>query len=150
MQSIGAAARLTGLKVPTIRFYEQEGLLNPPERTQSGRRLYSPADVERLAFIRHARALGFELDDIRSLLDLSDQPARSCAEADQIARTHLAGVETRITQLNALKGELERIVRSCAGGTTAQCRIIGALADHAHCGGDHEPAPAKRKRASRR
>ncbi|MBL8552233.1 MAG: helix-turn-helix domain-containing protein [Hyphomonadaceae bacterium] len=149
MQSIGAAARLTGLKVPTIRFYEQEGLLNPPERTQSGRRLYSPADVQRLAFIRHARALGFELDDIRSLLDLSDQPARSCEEADQIARMHLSGVESRIAQLQALKSELERIVRSCAGGTAAECRIIGALADHAHCAADHDPAAVKRKTAKR-
>ena len=59
MLSIGAVAKDTGLKVPTIRFYEQEGLIGPPPRTESGRRLFSDKDVRRLTFIRHARTLGF-------------------------------------------------------------------------------------------
>ena len=99
MHTIGEVARLTGLKVPTIRFYEAEGLVPAPPRTESGRRLYADAAVRRLAFIRHARGLGFELDDIRSLLDLTDAPDRPCADADQIARRHLAAVEARIAQL---------------------------------------------------
>jgi Cu(I)-responsive transcriptional regulator len=157
MQAIGAVAKRTGLKIPTIRFYEQAGLISPPERTGSGRRLYANADVRRLSFIRHARTLGFELDDIRSLLDLSDHPQRACDDADRIARRHLAEVDIRIEQLSALKTELARIVRSCAGGRASECRVIEALADHPLCNGDHEAklskpptlAKAKRRKAAR-
>jgi len=130
MQAIGAVAKRTGLKIPTIRFYEQEGLIAAPPRTDSGRRLYSEADIGRLSFIRHARALGFELDDIRSLLDLSDHPEWSCSEADLIARKHLAEIEARLAQLTALRVELSRIVKSCAGGRAGDCRIIETLTDH--------------------
>ena len=140
MQAIGAVANQTGLKIPTIRFYEQEGLIRAPGRTGSGRRLYSDADISRLSFIKHARALGFELDDIRSLLDLTDNPDRSCDDADRIARKHLAEVEQRLVQLTELKAELKRIVRSCVGGTAAQCRVIEALADHDHSSADHSAA----------
>lgn len=149
MQAIGAVAKWTGLKIPTIRFYELEGLISPPERTGSGRRLYADADVRRLSFIKHARALGFELDDIRSLLDLSDDPDRSCADADRIARKHLAEVEQRLAQLIALKAELKRIVRSCAGGTAAQCRVIEALANHDHCNAGQGDAQHLSKHSAR-
>jgi len=137
MLAIGAVASRTGIKIPTIRFYEQEGLIEAPPRTHSGRRLYSDEDVRRLSFIRHARDLGFELDDVRSLLDLSDQPERTCADVDQIARLHLNDVEARIERLRALKRELTRIVSLCAGGRTAECRIIEALADHERCETTH-------------
>jgi len=150
MQAIGQAAKRAGLKIPTIRFYEQEGLIGAPERTQSGRRLYSDADVRRLSFIRHARALGFELDDIRSLLDLSDHPDRSCADADRIARQHLAGVEVRIQQLKALRKELARTVASCAGGSAAECRVIETLADHAWCEAEHDAPPRVKPRSRAR
>mgnify|MGYP003385870205 CR=1 FL=1 len=143
MHAIGQAAKRTGIKVSTIRYYEQEGLLAAPPRTASGRRLYSDADVRRLAFIRHARALGFELGDIRSLLDLSDHPNRSCEDADRIARKHLREVKERLAQLLALKAELSRIVTSCAGGMAAQCHVIEALADHAQCRADHAPQAAR-------
>ncbi|MFN3464779.1 MAG: MerR family transcriptional regulator [Terricaulis sp.] len=147
MFAIGQVARETGLKVPTIRFYEAEGLVTAPPRTPNGRRTYSAADIRRLAFIRHARGLGFELDDIRSLLDLTDHPDRPCAEADAIASGHLKIVEERIAQLTQLKTELTRIVRSCAGGKSArQCRVIEALA-----GADQRvhPHPAPRKAAKK-
>ena len=149
MRAIGAVAKQTGLKIPTIRFYEQEGLIRAPERTDSGRRLYADADVRRLSFIRHARALGFELDDIRSLLDLSDDPDRPCDEADRIARAHLVVVEARIAQLKSLQRELTRIVRSCAGGVAGDCLVIDALGDHGSCAHDHA-APAKPPKAPRR
>lgn len=137
MLAIGAVAKRTGIKVTTIRFYEQEGLIRAPERTISGRRLYADADVRRLSFIRHARALGFELGDIRSLLNLSDNPERPCHEADRIARANLLAVEARIVQLEALRQELARVVASCAGGNSAECRVIEALADHALCESEH-------------
>lgn len=137
MFSIGEAAKRTGLKVPTIRFYEQERLLRPPLRTESGRRLYSDSDVRRLAFIRHARALGFDLDDIRSLLDLADHPERPCADADRIAKGNLSAVRRRIEQLRALEQELTRMIAACEGGAAAECRIIESLGDHGRCIGDH-------------
>ncbi len=148
MHPIGAVSKATGLKIPTIRFYEGEGLIDPPDRSSGGRRLYAESDVRRLAFIRHARALGFELDDIRSLLELSSVPDRPCADADRIAKAHLLEVEARIAQLLALKKELTRIVRSCAGGKAGACRVIEALADHASCEHEHQPALVKaRKKA---
>ncbi len=152
MPAIGEVARETGLKIPTIRYYEQEGLLAAPRRSASGRRVYAEADVRRLAFIRHARTLGFELDDIRSLLDLTDHPDRPCGEADAIAGSHLKVVEARIAQLTQLKIELTRIVRSCAGGKAAgQCRVIEALAGHEHCATTHAPAtPPVSKRVARK
>lgn len=132
MYAIGTVAKATGLKVPTIRFYEAEGLIDAPERTGSGRRLYSDADMKRLSFIRHTRALGFELDDIRSMLVLSDRPEQPCGDVDQIARRQLEAIETRIVQLKALRKELSRVVQSCAGGKVGECRVIEALADQEH------------------
>lgn len=138
MQPIGQVAKRTGLKVPTIRFYEQQGLIAPPPRTASGRRLYSDREVRRLGFIRHARALGFELGDIRSLLDLADHPERPCTNADRIAVMHLNSVRARIDQLRALQHELTRMIGACAGGPAAECRIIESLGDHALCDHEHE------------
>ncbi len=142
MYAIGAVAKATGLKIPTIRFYEAEGLIAAPKRTESGRRLYSDADVKRLSFVRHTRALGFELEDIRALLTLSDQPDRACDDVDQIARRQLEAIEGRITQLQALRSELSRVVRSCAGGKVGQCRVIESLADHTSCAHEHQPGSA--------
>lgn len=131
--SIGAAARASGVKVPTIRFYEQIGLMPPMVRTESNRRLYGPADLSRLAFIRHARELGFEIDAIRELLLLQDHPEQSCAAADEIARGRLAEVRRRIASLTALERELERMVGECSHGRVAECRVIEVLADHGAC-----------------
>ena len=139
MYAIGEVARQTGLKVPTIRFYEQEGLTAAPPRTESGRRLYADRDVRRLLFIRHARTLGFELADIRSLLDLADHPERPCADADRIATNNLNSVRRRLEQLRALEKELTRMIAECDGGAAADCRIIESLGlgDHQFCAADH-------------
>ncbi|HEX8900649.1 helix-turn-helix domain-containing protein [Vitreimonas sp.] len=145
MLNIGAVSKRTGVKIPTIRFYEAEGLIEPPPRTTSGRRLYSDPEVRRLSFIRHARALGFELSDIRSLLDLSDHPERPCGEADRIARRHLEDVDARIAQLRALKRELTRIATPCEGVSAGQCRVIETLADHGACGSDHARPSGRRR-----
>lgn len=133
MLAIGQLAAATGCKVQTIRYYEEVGLLPPPARSEGGQRRYTAAHRDRLAFIRHGRALGFSLDAIRELLDLADQPERSCAAADRIARHHLGEVEQRLAHLSALKAELERMLTACAGGKVAQCRVIEVLADHGQC-----------------
>ncbi|AXS39477.1 helix-turn-helix domain-containing protein [Breoghania sp. L-A4] len=127
--SIGDLARATDTRVNTIRFYEQRGLLPEPPRSDGGQRRYDRAHLDRLAFIRHGRALGFSLDAIAELLALSDDPDAPCAQADQIARGHLAAVEKRISQLQALHSELTRITRACQGGSIGDCRIIEALSD---------------------
>ena len=102
--------------MPTIRYYEQIGLLRAAARTDGNRRLYGGADLRRLAFIRHARELGFDLEAIRTLLALQDHPQQSCAAADAIARARLAEVEQRIASLKALRRELKRMVDDCAKG----------------------------------
>jgi DNA-binding transcriptional MerR regulator len=132
---LGEAA---GVKVPTIRYYEQIGLLPEPDRSAGNQRLYGQSALDRLAFIRHARELGFPLDAIRDLLSLSDRPDQSCAAADVIARAQLAEVESRLARLTALKGELERMVVQCAGGRIADCRVIEVLGDHSLCATDHQ------------
>ena len=133
--AIGDLARQTGTKVETIRWYERDGTMPPPARTDGGRRVYTRAHLDRLAFIRHARELGFPLDDVRALLRLSDHPDRSCAEADEIARSHLDAVRSRITRLQALETELERMVDACGHGKVAECRVVQVLASlsHEHC-----------------
>lgn len=133
--SIGEAARRSGVKVPTIRYYEQIRLLPAASRTEGNRRLYGLSELERLAFIRHARELGFDVDAIRALLALQDNPGQSCAAADAIARERLAEVERRIASLNALRRELQRMVRECASGSIGDCRVIETLADGSHAHG---------------
>ncbi len=97
--SIGELARRSGVKVPTIRYYEQIGLLPAPPRTEGRQRRYGEGEVKRLNFIRHARELSFEIEDIRQLLALSATPQRSCHEADSIAIRHLDWIEERIGRL---------------------------------------------------
>jgi DNA-binding transcriptional MerR regulator len=130
---IGEAARRSGVKAPTIRYYEQIGLLPAPPRSEGNRRQYGDADLRRLAFIRHARELGFEIEAIRALLTLQDDPSQPCATADGIARARLAEVEQRIGSLVALKAELERMVEGCSHGHVGACRVIEVLADHGQC-----------------
>ncbi|MBX9847041.1 MAG: helix-turn-helix domain-containing protein [Xanthobacteraceae bacterium] len=125
---IGDVAAATGTKVSTVRFYEQIGLLARAARTESGRRTYGQPDVLRLAFIRRGRAMGFSIDEIRSLLELSDRPDGDCAKAAVIARRHLGEVEERIRQLTRLRVELTTLAKSCDGGRAADCSVIGAIA----------------------
>lgn len=137
MLTIGTLAKKTGTKVQTIRYYEQIGLLPEPERSAGGQRRYGQGEFDRLSFVRHARQLGFSLEAIRELLDLSDNPDKSCAEADAIARRQLHQVEQRIARLEALQTELQRMVHGCTGGHTADCRVLEVLRDHSECLTDH-------------
>jgi len=131
--SIGEAARQSGVKIPTIRYYEQIGLLAKPSRNESNRRHYKDSDLRRLAFIRHARELGFEIDEIRTLLTLQDNPNQSCEAADTIAKARLAEVIERLRKLQALKAELELMIEGCRRGCVGECRVIETLADHDKC-----------------
>lgn len=144
---IGRLAEVSGVKVPTIRFYEQSGLVRPPRRTEGGQRCYDDSAVRRLRFIRHARDLGFDVQDIRQLLVLSDHPALPCDEATKIARHHLELVENKIVRLNAARRELKRMIAACGGRSVADCRILDAIANDASVGKNtHQKRPAARGR----
>jgi DNA-binding transcriptional MerR regulator len=138
---IGHLARETGCKIQTIRYYEQIGILPTPMRTVGNQRRYGPRHIQQLAFIRHSRQLGFSLESIRQLLSLADAPEQSCGTADQIARTQLLEVESRIERLQSLKVELNRMVEQCGGGQVTDCRVIEVLGDHAHCLHENHLAP---------
>lgn len=135
MFSIGELSRATGVKVPTIRYYEQIGLIDADERTEGNQRRYSDAGRERLGFIRHARDLGLSLDVIRALIALDPE---NHAETHAIAREHLSDVQVRIARLQRLEGELKRILAACDGGEDHACNILDAFGDHSQCEHDHK------------
>ncbi|RAI04576.1 MerR family transcriptional regulator [Acuticoccus sediminis] len=137
MYSIGDLAREAGIKVQTVRYYEQIGILPEGERTSGNQRRYDEAARRRLNFIRHARELGFPLDAIRELLALADQPDTPCDRADAIARRQLDAVDRRIARLVSLRAELSRMIDDCSAGPIAECRIIETLGDHSLCLTDH-------------
>lgn len=143
--TIGRLAKASGVKVPTIRYYEQIGLLPSPPRTEGNQRRYPPVAVERLAFIRHARELGFDLPAIRELLSLAAHPTAPCDDADDLARRQLAAVERRIASLESLRGELARMVAACDGGAIHECRVMQVIADHSLCRSHGEAAAADQK-----
>lgn len=138
MLTIGTLGKKTGTKVQTIRYYEQIGLMPEPGRTEGGQRRYGEGELDRLSFIRHSRQLGFSLDAIRELLDLSDDPNRPCDEADLIARRQLAQVEQRLARLEVLREELVRMVHECSGGNSSECRVLEVLRDHSECLTNHD------------
>ncbi|WP_068318621.1 MerR family transcriptional regulator [Polycladidibacter hongkongensis] len=144
MLSIGDLSKRTGIKVPTIRFYEQRGLIAPPVRTAGNQRRYDTAVVERLLFLRHARELGLDLEAIEDLLALSENPQMSCGRAHEIAGNHLASIRQKIAQLQSLEAELQRITSQCASQVVGECLVLQALSDHGQCQGDHTaPSPLK-------
>ena len=109
MGHIGELARATATKIETIRYYERIGLLPAPPRTSGNYRAYSPAHVGRLSFTRRARDLGFSIEQIRALLDLSDQRDRPCEAVDMIAREHLAEVEHKLADLTRISHTHRRL-----------------------------------------
>jgi Cd(II)/Pb(II)-responsive transcriptional regulator len=129
---IGELAKRTGTLAETIRFYEREGLLPAPARTDSNYRLYAPQHVERMHFIRHCRSLNMALDEIRRLLSLQDAPEQSCAGVNELLDRQIDAVATRINELQALQKELKDLRSRChATRTTKECEILHTLArDH--------------------
>ncbi|MFK5977913.1 MAG: helix-turn-helix domain-containing protein [Rhizobiaceae bacterium] len=137
MLSIGELSKRTGVKIPTIRYYEQMGLIDAPERSSGNQRRYSQQGLERLSFIRHGRELGLTIEDIRELVTLSCHPDKPCDDAHHIAARHLASVQTRITKLKRLEKELKRISILSDSGHVGDCDVIKSLADHSHCETEH-------------
>ena len=138
MFSIGQLSKRTGVKVPTIRYYEDMGLVAAPERTESNQRRYGKSELEQLGFIKHARDLGFSNEAISSLIALQSHPDRTCAEATEFACAQLADVRDKIRKLAKLEGDLDRLAQGCDGDRLAgDCYVLAALSDHQLYDTDH-------------
>lgn len=130
-RSIGVLATQAGCTVPTIRYYEEIGLLAVGPRTEGGRRVYGDAAARRLTFIRRCRDFGFSIEQVRELVDLVDHPQRPCLEVREIAAKHLGQVQAKLVELQALETSISQFVRSCdsacAGGPAVDCTILEDL-----------------------
>jgi MerR family mercuric resistance operon transcriptional regulator len=125
--AIGRLARLAGVNIETIRYYERIGLLRPPPRTDGGYRAYADDHVTRLRFIRRARELGFTLDQVRALLRLAGDREHSCAEARELASAQLRDVRAKLADLARMERLLAEMVARCAEGRLPDCPILEAL-----------------------
>lgn len=124
---IGELARLTESQVETIRYYEREGLLPAPARTEGNYRTYTQAHVERLSFIRNCRSLDMTLEEIRSLLRLRDSPRDQCESVNALIDEHIEHVNARVASLQALQQQLLDLRRRCADGAADHCGILERL-----------------------
>ena len=126
--NIGQAAAASGVSAKMIRHYEESGVIRAPRRTTSNYRLYSDTDVHVLRFIKRARALGFSMADIKTLLSLWQDKSRSSSAVKRIAGTHIEELERRIAELQAMVRTLEHLSRHCHGDHRPECPIIEELA----------------------
>lgn len=131
---IGELAHRTRTSAPTIRYYEQIGLLPRPDRQDGNQRRYADEDIGRLTFIRRCREFGFSIDQVRTLTALVADPSRSCMEARELAQSHLLDVRAKLRELRALEKSIAAFVdqcdAECAGGPGPECVILDDL-----CGG---------------
>lgn len=124
--TIGQLAKVIGVNVETIRFYQRKGLLQTPERLYGSIRRYDEADIRRIQFIKRAQVLGFKLDEIAGLLNLDG--ARACADTRELAMRKLALVEARLADLTAIRTSLSEMIERCdARDQQGECPIIQAL-----------------------
>ena len=127
--TIGRLSEATQVTIETIRYYERQGLLPAPPRSEGGHRLYSGAVVKRLFFIRRSRELGFSLNEIRDLLELVDGEMYTCAEVRAITLTHADDVKRKISDLKRLEKGLRAMAAECEGGNVPACPIVEELFD---------------------
>jgi DNA-binding transcriptional MerR regulator len=128
---IGAIAERTGANAPTIRYYEEIGLLRPADRQAGGHRVYGDTDIKRLTFIRRCREFGFSIDQVRALVALVQDPQSSCMHARDLAQEHLAAVRAKLAKLRALERSIAAFVArcdsSCVGGSGSDCVVLDSL-----------------------
>lgn len=129
---IGELAAATGVAVETLRFYEQEQLLTPPQRSKANYRLYGSEHLEQVLFIRHCRNLDIGIDDIRRLLTLRRDPSQSCLTVNTLLDEKLLQVDQRLRELQTLQMELRRLRARChAPATAGDCGILQGLGEAA-------------------
>lgn len=125
---IGELAQVSGVDVETIRYYEKAGLLPRPLRRANGYRDYDECHAQRLAFIRHCRALDMSLADVRRLLDFEAHPEAACGDINRLIDEQLGRVRERLSSMRALERQLVNLRRRCvANRTTAECGILHEL-----------------------
>jgi MerR family mercuric resistance operon transcriptional regulator len=131
--TIGKLAAAAAVNLETVRYYERINLMPPPARTASGHRAYEAVHIRRLTFIRRARELGFSIEEIRALLTLSEPSRASCAEVQEIARTHLDDVRAKLEDLTKLERILGETVARCSGDPAPSCPVLDMLASPEAC-----------------
>lgn len=124
--NIGDVARQSGLPAKTIRYYEDIGLITPP-RDANGYRTFRDSDMHKLTFLARARALGFSIDDCRTLLALWEDRGRASADVRHVATEHLLQIEEKIADLQNMRDTLSHLVRNCAGDDRPDCPILNDL-----------------------
>lgn len=125
--SIGDLAKRVGSNVETVRYYERIGVMPAPARSAANYRVYTDAHLRRLSFVMRARGLGFSLEQVRALLELSGQTSGPCEGVHNIARAHRDEIDRKIADLTALRAELDALLSHAHAGAIAECRIIEAL-----------------------
>lgn len=125
--NIGQVAKRTGLPAKTIRYYEDIGLIRPL-RGENGYRRFRESDCHKLAFLGRARALGFTIEDCRTLMALYEDQSRASADVKKVAQDHLAQIDDKIAQLREMRATLARLVSACAGDDRPDCPILNDLA----------------------
>lgn len=136
--NIGEAATATGVSAKMIRYYEETGLIKPALRTDSGYRVYSDTDINTLRFVRQSRDLGFSVKQIAALLSLWQDRNRASSQVKEIALSHIATLETKISELQEMISALSALADHCHGDNRPDCPILNELGhDKAHCKSDH-------------
>jgi len=132
---IGEASKRTGVSAKMIRHYESIGLIPSADRRDSNYRDYGHHDVHRLGFIRRARDLGFSIEEIRDLLRLWGDQARSSADVKALTLVHINELDRKISLLSEMRDTLAHLANACDGDHRPDCPIITSLAGdepHAH------------------
>ena len=125
--NIGEVAKMAELPIKTIRYYEEIGFIQPT-RSANGYRSFRVSDVHKLAFLGRARSLGFSIEDCRTLLQLYENDTRASADVKQIAQEHLARIDAKVKELQAMRNTLSDLIDSCAGDDRPACPILSDLA----------------------
>ena len=126
--TIGRLAKQVGLGIETVRFYERQGLIEPPPRTDSNYRIYPVEEVARLRFIKKAKSLGFTLNEIKELMFIRHDPHATKADIKSRTVAKIKDIEEKIRDLTRIKTALEHLASSCDGhGPLDECPILEAL-----------------------
>lgn len=127
MVTIGEAAVRAGVSAKTIRFYEEAGIIKPAARGSNRYRGYSEADVRTLSFVRRARALGFSLRDVASLLELYSNDRRASRDVKRLALKHVVELDRKLEELTAIRNTIAELAKRCNGNDRPECPIIDEL-----------------------
>ena len=128
LMKIGELSKKSGCSIQTIRYYEREGLLLNPNRSEGNFRLYDSKALKQLEFVKHCRSLDISLNDIKRLIELKNKPEESCSSVNALIDQQLALVNKRMKELRALKAELQQMASACGSDNTIEaCGIIKSL-----------------------